>query len=508
MLNFSLSPLSHTTHTQQCSLCLPGFSGNPRDNGQCYYNIPISATANFSLPANQTTAFSFGPVSNGYPFSNIDVRAGFVVARGLLDVYISTDPSDVKVNLNRDTWTHRLSFRPGVDFLTKSSPANLFDGAQPRSRSVKSAQAHSRSVKSVSEFHGALDESNDISELTKEKEEELSGENGGRMRRAQQLSSLSSAQDFGLYHFVIEERLSLIVPYTQNSFQSSNFYITIFAREDSEFFFYYRQDQLRLNIFVFFSLFMCLFLLLSTVIICAYQLLLFVLRYRRRQRRKERQRRRANRPMVKVVVYFGDKNQATSSQKKKTQPDQELLQIAEGVSADAEVSVVSKDEERERKGNPIIVINKAETLEKGVSDKDCSKICCKAGGEIELEPREPAAVPPKNDSMSEGKKKKKKYQILSKDDIRQWPVGIEPTADEAVCLSTMLIQLPVTSSTNHSGRGQMICMGTALLDYPKAALEDQRKNHERGRKKLRLRRRNRLAPAPQTDTASTNTSQV
>ena len=416
------------------------------------------------------------------------------MARGLLDVYISTDPLDVKVNLNRDTWTHQLSFRPGVDFLTKFSPVNIFDGAQARSRSVKS----------VSEFHGALDDSIDVSVSTKE---EQSGQNGGRVRRAQQLSSLSSAQNLGLYHFVAEERLSLIVPHTQNSFQSSNFYITVFAREDSEFFFYYRQDQPRLNLFVFFSIFLCLFLLLSTVIICAYQLLLFILKYRRRQRRKERRRRRANRPMVKVVVYFGDKNQAISSQKKNTQPDLELLQIAEGVPADTEVSIVSKDEEGERKGNPIIVISKAETLEKGVTDKDCSKTRSKAGGEIELEPREPAAVPPKNDSMSEGKKKKKKYQILSKDDIRQWPVGIEPTADEAACLSTMLIQLPVTSSGNRGGCGQ-ICMGTALLDYPKAALEDHRKSHERERKKLRLRKRNRLAPAPQTNSASANTSQV
>jgi hypothetical protein len=420
------------------------------------------------------------------------------VARGLIDVYVSTDPSDVKVNLNRDTWTHQLSFQPGVNFLTSSSLVNVLGGG---------AQARSRSVKSVSEFHGALDDSIDISVSTKE---EVSSQDGGRVRRAQQLSSLSSAQNLGLYRFVIDERLSLIIPYREDSFQSSNFYITVFAREDAEFFFYYRQDLPRLNLFVFFSIFLCLFLLLSTVIICAYQLLLFILRRRRRQRQKERRRRRANRPMVKIVVYFGDKKQATSSRKKNTQPDPdlELLKISEGVPADTEVPVVSKGEEGERNGNPVIVISKAETLEKGVNDKDCSKTCSKPDGEIELKPRERvAAVSQKN--HSEGQKRKKKYQILSKDDIRQWPVGIEPTADEAVCLSTVLIQLPTTSSANRGGdggRGQF-CMGTALLDYPKAALEDQRKTHERGRKRLRLRKRNRLAPAPNSS-PSINTSQV
>ena len=410
-----------------------------------------------------------------------------MVARGLIDVYISTDPLDVKVNLNRDTWTHQLSIRPGVNFLTRSAPVNVLGGTQARSRNIKS----------VNEFHGALDDSIGVSASTKE---ELSSQNGKRVQRALQLSSLSSSQDLGLYHFVVDERLSLIIPYRQNDFQSSNFFITVFAREDSQFFFYYRQDLPRLNLFVFFSIFLCLFMLVSTVFICAYQLLLFILRRRRRQRQKQRQKRRANRPMVKVVVYFGDKKQATSSRKKNVQPDQEFLQISEGVTANTEVHVfnksVSKEEEGEMNENPVIVINKAETLK---NDKDCS--CGKTGSEIELETREPAAVSLKN--SSEGQKKRKKYQVLSKDDIKQWPVGIEPTADEAVCLSTVLVQLP-TSSANRGG-GQL-CMGTALLDYPKAAFEE-RKSHERGRKRLRFRKKNRLAPAP-PNSSSTTTSQV
>ena len=471
------------THTcaQQCSLCLPGFSGNPRDNGQCYKDIPISATANVSLPANQTTAFSFGPGSDGYFFSNVDVRAVFVVGRGLIDIYISTDPSDVKVNLNRDTWTHQLSFQPGVPFLTSSSPVNILGDAQTRSRSVKS----------VSEFHRALDDSKSVSALTKE---EPSSQNGGRIRRALQLSTLSSAQDLGLYHFVVDERLSLIVPYRQDGFQSSNFFITVFAREDSQFFFYYRQDLPRLNLFVFFSIFLCLFMLVSTVLICAYQLLLFILRRRRRQRQRERQKRRANRPMVKVVVYFGDKKVATSSRKGKPQPDQEFLQISEGLPAGTEVlksiPKVAKGEGG-RNDKPIIVVSK--TDEK--ADRDS-----KTGGEIELETQKPEAVPLK--SSSEGQKRRKKYQILSTDDIKQWPVGIEPIANEAACLSTMLIQLP-TSSANHGGQ---LCTGTALLDYPKAALEEQ-KSRERERKRLRFRKKNRLVPVP-PNSSLINTSQV
>ena len=409
-----------------------------------------------------------------------------MVARGLIDVYISTDPLDVKVNLNRDTWTHQLAIQPGVNFLTRSATVNVLDGAQ----------AHSRSIKGVSEFHGALDDSIGVSVSTKE---ELSSQNGGRVRRALQLSSLSSAQNLGLYHFVVDERLSLIIPYRQNDFQSSNFFITVFAREDSQFFFYYRQDLPRLNLFVFFSIFLCLFILVSTVFICTYQLLLFILRRRRRRRQKQRQKRRANRPMVKVVVYFRDKTQATSSRKAK---DQELLQISSGVTAVTEVHAfksISKEEEGERNENPVIVISKAETLKNGVADKDCS--CGKTGDQIELETREPAAMSLKN--SSEGQRKRKKYQVLSKDDIKQWPVGIEPTADEAVCLSTMLIQLP-TSSANRGG-GQL-CMGTVILNYPKAALEEK-KSHERGRKRLRLRKKNRLAPAP-PNSSSTTTSQV
>ena len=502
---------THThTHTQ-CSLCLPGFSGNPRDNGQCYSNIPISTAANFSLPANQTTAFSFGPRSDGYFFTHVNVRAGFVVTRGLIDVYISTNHLDVKVILNRDTWTHQLSFRQGVVFLTSSSPINV----------LGRAQAGSRSIKSVSEFHRALDDSIGVSVSTGKEEE--SNQKGGRVRRAQQLSSLSSAQNLGLYHFAVDERLSLIIPYQQNGFQSSDFFVTVFAREDSEFVFYYRQDMPRLNLFVFFSIFLCLFMLVSTVFICAYQLLLFILRRRRRQRQKQRQKRRANRPMVKVVVYFGDKKQimSLSSRKKKTvQPDPEHLKMLDTVTADADTEILkstSKDREEERNENPMIVIRKAKNSEKRAvnsCDEDCS--CSKIGGEIELETREPLAaataeVASPKDHSSEGQKKRKKYQILLRDDIKHWPMGIEPTADEAVCLSTMLIQLPMTSSANlGGGGGGQLCMGTALLDYPKASLEE-RESHERRRRRLRFRKRNRLAPAPApppNSSSTTNTSQV
>ena len=486
-LHVQLNVSSPYTHTQQCSLCLPGYSGDPRDNGQCYRDIPISAAANFSLPANQTTAFSFGPGSEGYFFSNIDVRAAFVVARGLIDVYISTDPTDVTVNLNRATWTHQLSFQPGVNFITRSSPVSVLSDAPARSRSVKSVG------ESVS---ASQDDSISVNALTKG---EQNSEDGRLVRRALQLSSISPARDSGVYRFVVDEHLSLIVPHRQDGFQSNSFFITVSAREDSQFFFYYRQDQPRLNLFVFFSIFLCLFILVSTVFIYAYQLLLFCLRRRRRQRERQRQKRRANRPMVKVVVYFGDKKQATSRKEKKIRPKQEIFQISEGVSTDTGIfkSMSSKVAKREGNEKPAVATSKADKDVK-VVDTNCS--CSKAPGEIELETRK-TSVPPKD--SNEGQKKRKKYQILSTDDIKKWPVGIEPTADDAVCLSTMLIQLP-TSFANRSGQ---LCTGTALLDYPKAALEEHKNRERAGKGKLRFRRKNRLAPTPDNSPSPT-TSQV
>ena len=412
---------------------------------------------------------------------NVDVRATFVVTHGLLDVYVSTDPSDVTVTLNRETWAHQLTFRPGVNFSIQPSQTNSLTRLR-----------HAKNLDSW------LD----------------------RQRRAIKYSSVSASQDFGLYHFAVDDQLSLIVSHGQPDFDSSHFFVTVFAREDTRFFFYYRQDLPRLNIFVFFSLFLCFFVLLSSLVVYVYQLGMIVVKQRRRRRRKLRQEQRANRPLVKVVVYFGEKKLSTTTKKKKAV--QKLLPTSDGKSIDTAIfkrpSSDVKDMDKKEKPQAKSVDDgllqstvehvengeKQEAMKRADKSDVTSKMGCVARDEATKEIELVACKGPNPVTDSGGHKKRKKYQVLSVDDIHRWPVCIEAAADEVACLSTVLVQLPSSSCRGRDMGAGKLCTGTAILDYPKAMLVDQ--ELEKGRKRLKLRRRNRLAPAPGTN--STTTSQL
>ena len=443
----------------QCSLCESGYAGNPRNNGQCYRQVISSIVGAFSLPANQTTSFYFGPGSDGYFFSNVDVHAALVVARGILDVYISTDPSDVMVTLNRETWVHELSFQPGVSLVDPSSRGRR--------------ELH----------HTRRQEDSDQSRKSSDRRQD---------RQGIQHSLLSSSPDVGLYHFVVDDRLSLVVSHDQEDFSSSDYYITVQAEEDSQFFFYYRQDVPRLNIYIFFSIFECLFVLGSTLLVMAYQVGVFFIRRRRRRRERRRRERRANRPLVKLLLYLGEKKRVSTKKKKSVLKQTSLPPLEE----EKLKSAFDVNKEREQ-------VNEGKSVNGGTKKRvriaDTAYSCSREAGAIELETHSVAGA--SKDATAVKNKKKRKYQILSPDDICRWPVCIQPTANEVVCLSTVLVQLP---SRSKKSLGQL-CSGTAMFVYPKASFDEQ--DRERGKRKLRLRRKHRLAPAPD-DPAVSNTTQL
>lgn len=376
-----------------------------------------------------------------------------MITSGLIDVYVSTDFSDVSVTVDRETWTHQLSFRQGIQFVRSRLVDDTIEAlVQPRSVEINDRLAEGVGTHGVGEK--------------------------GLERRALQHSSVSPAEDVGLYRFVSDERLSLTVPHEGEGFVSNNFYVTVFARERTQFYFYYRQDSPRLNLYVFFSIFLCYFLLASGAIVSVYELGCLCVRQRRRRLERQRQERRANRPLVKVVVYFGGGEQQPSSLRQA----QQLLQTSSrGMAADTGIfkSVAEEKAGRDHKRKPAI--------SRTAKDETVGTENNKTAAEIELETHKGLATSKDSDGQ---KKKKKKYQRLSVDDIQQWPVCIQPTADEVCCLGTMLVKLPSSNGQ------QQLCTGSALLNYPKATFEER--NREREKRRLRLRRKNRLAPAPNT----------
>lgn len=447
-------------------------------------------------------------------FSNVDVRASIVVSRGLLDVYISTDSSDVSVSLNRETWAHQLTFRPGVNILTRSSVGSL--SPEALNRRIRSTTDTLQQQQRTSDGRLVID----------------------RKTRTLQHSSISPTPGLGLYHFVVDERLTLVVPHNEEDFALSDFFITVFVRENTEFFFYYRQDLPRLNLFVFFCIFNCFFLLSTSLVIYVYRVGNYIVKRRRRRRERARQERRANRPLVKVVVYFGETKQSSVSSSTMEMTSKRGLRVfgqsSEKNSVDTGVfkspllELVTKDHKEDQVKKKMVVSRSHTKTDGDIEVAELADKCTvrgeMAGDGIELETHKTAMEPSMvtktgKQEAPHKKKKEKKYQILFADDIKEWPVCMQPTADEAVCLSTVLVQLPLSkvnsgSSSSSSrrrrrglaGRNGQLCTGSALLDYPKVALEEKEKG-EKSRKRLKFMKKNQLAPAPNV-LPSSSTTQV
>ena len=211
-----------------------------------------------------------------------------------------------------------------------------------------------------------------------------------------------------------------------------------------------------------------------------------------------------------MVVYFGEKKQSTCKRKRQTiatlpETSERKAIVTEGSKSlcEAAKSQDSNDMLEDRRVNTIVSCPPSEVIERCDKRPVTSHAAAQCRSEemsegMELETHKGAGI---MSTRVVSHKKKIKYQILSAADIHVWPVCIAPTADEAVCLSTVLVQLPSSDKRCRDG-GEKLCTGTAILDYPKATLKEQER--DKGKKKgLRFRRKHRLAPAPPTHSTAT-----
>ena len=208
-----------------------------------------------------------------------------------------------------------------------------------------------------------------------------------------------------VYHAIAENRLVVVIPFRNPQFQFKTEYFTFLAKKDAKFHFYYRQDPPRLNLVVFFSVFLSSFCMVSCVTLLIWKLLRLYHRTRRAQHRRQRRQERASRPFESVRICFDTSLFRPSRVQVPSEPD----------------SHRKRTEAKKRMRVQESTATNVPTLE--------------------LAPHT------------------SQRERMDLNECRTCPIAVQPTSDRRAAVSTVLIQLP-----SHGRVYYGVCTGSTLAD--------------------------------------------
>ncbi|QQP51302.1 Uncharacterized protein FKW44_012624, partial [Caligus rogercresseyi] len=226
----------------QCSLCNEYFLGQPENGHQCYRVMTVDTEHCFdpdskfqcdigssALKLGQATFFAVQP-----KFMNVDIRIVIDVSLGEVDVYLAPDSQIFVVENDPKTWHHNVSFDPRYGLYTFSQQGG--EGLQGRSN------------RSAPQLVSNLSDANIVFRLLQ------------KDITTQELSFIKIEEtETVLIAKGLRNRLVISLPEANHDLRTTRFHIVIVGRG-----LYFRQDQLHIDLFVFFSVFFsCFFLFLS-----------------------------------------------------------------------------------------------------------------------------------------------------------------------------------------------------------------------------------------------------
>ncbi|XP_049313887.1 multiple epidermal growth factor-like domains protein 8 [Bactrocera dorsalis] len=254
----------------QCSKCRDSYAGNPIDGHQCYKQITVESRMCFdakpieeckSKPAalrpGQTVFFVIQP-----RFMNVDIRIIIDVTQGELDVFMSPQDDSFIVETNETTGFHEIFLDNRYNWVPKSKRNHPLHIAMPRTDNITASKLvmhdkrnsfyvpHIQDCKSHGghSFHVKDKHAKDLSTHV----------------TLNQCNTL-------LRLFGLKNRLVLTLPQNAHNLSATRFFIALRAGAGPEHSYgsvVFRQDQLHIDLFVFFSVFFsCFFLFLAVCVV-------------------------------------------------------------------------------------------------------------------------------------------------------------------------------------------------------------------------------------------------
>ncbi|XP_055855625.1 multiple epidermal growth factor-like domains protein 8 [Episyrphus balteatus] len=255
----------------QCSKCRDSYAGNPIDGHQCYKQITVESRMCFDakpieeckakplpLKPGQTVFFVIQP-----RFMNVDIRILIDVTQGELDVFMSPQDDSFIVENNETTGHHSVFLDNRYRWVSRSHLSYPLNIAQSKHENVTiKTMISEQKLFWTPHIH-------DCKSL------------GGtgfyvKDKHARELSTHVTLHQCNtlLRLFGLKNRLVLTLPQNSHNLSATRFFIALRASPGSDQSYgsiVFRQDQLHIDLFVFFSVFFSCFFLFLAICVVAWK---------------------------------------------------------------------------------------------------------------------------------------------------------------------------------------------------------------------------------------------
>lgn len=256
----------------QCSKCRESYAGNPIDGHQCYKQITVESKMCFDaktideckkpepLKNGQTTFFVIQP-----RFMNVDIRIIVDVTSGELNLYMSPQDDALVVETSSETSYHNMYFDSRYTWFADYNSELI----EPISIARKSSSVFGHPFETNYSFSNNRrflpDVTHDCSPLNL---------NSLFVKdvHAKELSTYVTLNKCNtmLRVYNLKNRLVITLPQHTHNLSSTRFYLALKATNGPASYglVFFRQDQLHIDLFVFFSVFFsCFFLFLAVCVV-------------------------------------------------------------------------------------------------------------------------------------------------------------------------------------------------------------------------------------------------
>ncbi|XP_055375614.1 multiple epidermal growth factor-like domains protein 8 isoform X2 [Condylostylus longicornis] len=285
----------------QCSKCKDSYAGNPVDGHQCYKQISVEVRMCFDALPIEQCKLKPSPLRPGQTvffviqprFMNVDIRIMIDVTQGELDVFMSPQDDSFVVLNNQSNEYHELFLDNKYRWVTErdsdlTEPLNI---VQPKfdntTNTIVSQKLWTPSIRDCKSLDGEGFYVKD--------------------QRAKDLSTYITLNQCNtvLRLFNLKNRLVLTLPQTAHNLSATRFFIALRSNPNAEGSYgsiVFRQDQLHIDLFVFFSVFFSCFFLFLAVCVVAWKAKQAADMRRARQRHVDEMLHMAQRPFSSIFV--------------------------------------------------------------------------------------------------------------------------------------------------------------------------------------------------------------
>ncbi|KAH7637514.1 multiple epidermal growth factor-like domains protein 8 [Dermatophagoides farinae] len=292
----------------QCSKCKDYFYGQPTGGHQCYRHMYLDKEYCID-PQTQENCLHHRlqqqkPLLNGRTmffgiqprYMNVDIRLIVYAIEGRIDLYLASRDDIFIVKVDPENGFHRL-------FIDKKYLRNIsqYNMANNDSSNVMMTTMNETKISDLLDLGGSTNVT-----LKSPYQMILADMNG-------EISSYFTMKN--LYEIIvvknIENRLEITIPYRYHDLRTTRYYIMIHGSfhndsDENQAFIVLRQDQSRIDLFIFFCVFLSCFFLFLSMSIMFYRVKQIISVYRARHLQEIELEYMANRPFTSITVVVDD----------------------------------------------------------------------------------------------------------------------------------------------------------------------------------------------------------